>query len=245
MNSELKSKIYHYIDSYGFKGRMGRDFISSISIDGENITVDYEPKLKFIPDLPFDIEENDQLQLICDYVYDLTNIKIELNNITEHINLNGFPFIVPINEFKSLAYSVAFKKIPGSLFIRGEYGIKSLGNIEEIHGDLGFSDCELENLGNLKIVKGNVWTGQTAIHFTKLKNLNPLEIIEGDCNLKMTPIVSLGSLKKIFGNLNIRNTCIESLGDLEYVGGNILTSKYLNLDFSKVQIDGKIKYYND
>jgi hypothetical protein len=245
MDEKLKLSIYEHIDRKGFAGRLSHDFVFSVSLLNEQDSHDQKPKLKFIPNLPFDINEHEQLSLIYEYIKDLTNIEINLDEIEKYINLNGFPFIVPINEFKESAYSVAFKSIPGSLFIRGNYGIKSLGNIEEINGDLGFSDCELENLGNLKIIRGNIWTGQSATFFTRLKSLSPLEIVEGDCNLKMTPIETLGTLKIVQGNLNLRNTYIESIGDLEYVGGNILISKYLELDFSKVRVDGKIKYFND
>jgi hypothetical protein len=140
---------------------------------------------------------------------------------------------------------LAFKLIPGSLFIRGRYGIKSLGRIEQINGDLGFSECELESLGQLKVVKGSVWTAQSGVHFTKLKTLSPLVEVGRDCNLKMTPLETLGTLQRVGGNLNLRNTMIESLGDLHSVGGNVLLSKYFNLDFSSVAVKGKIKYYND
>ena len=102
-----------------------------------------------------------------------------------------------------------------------------------------------ESLGNLKIVKGDVWTAQSGVRFTKLKTLSPLVEVLGDCNLKMTPIETLGTLKRVEGNLNLRNTFVEDIGDLEYVGGNVLLSKYLNLDFSSVAVKGKIKYYND
>ena len=43
----------------------------------------------------------------------------------------------------------------------------------------------------------------------------------------------------------MRITFVESLGDLEFVGGNVLLSKHLELDFSKVQVEGKIKRYKD
>lgn len=247
MNSFLKEKIYRYIDQNGFGGHHSRNggMILNFDIEAQKIERVENLSPSFTPDLPFRISKNDQRKIIENYLFDLTGVRVNLNNIDNYSNIEGNPFILPINEHGESAFCLAFTIIPGSLFIRGRYGIKSLGNIEQINGDLGFSECELESLGKLSLVKGSVWTAQSGVHFTKLKTLSPLVAVGGDCNLKMTPIETLGTLKRVEGNLNLRNTFVEDIGDLEYVGGNVLLSKYLNLDFSSVAVKGKIKYYND
>jgi hypothetical protein len=245
MEAALKQKIYAYIDSQGFNGGAYRDFILSVEIEDGHLVSDSNSNHSFYPDLPFDLTHEEQLQVIEEYIFDLTGKNVNLNKINDYFHANGVPFIVPINEHGERGYSVAFKKIPGSLFIRGSYGINTLGQIEMIEGDLGLSDCNMQSLGNLTRVNGSLWTAQGATQFTLLKTLSPLIEVQGDCNLKMLPLQTLGTLKRVGGNLNLRNTFIESLGELEYVGGNVLLSRHLDLDFSKVKVEGKIKRYND
>ncbi len=247
MNSFLKEKIYRYIDQNGFGGHHSRNggMLLRFDIEAQTIERVENSSPSFTPDLPFEISEKEQFEVIEDYIFDLSGVRVDLNNIDKYSNIGGKPFVLPINEHGESAYCLAFKLIPGSLFIRGRYGIKSLGSIEQINGDLGLSECELESLGQLKVVKGSVWTAQSGVHFTKLKTLTPLVEVGGDCNLKMTPLETLGTLKRVGGNLNLRDTMIESLGDLHSVGGNVLLSKYTNLDLSSVAVKGKIKFYND
>lgn len=245
MNEPLKTKIYDYIDAHGFKGGVYKDFIMSVEIEDDHLVTDSDSVKSFYPALPFELSDEEQSAIIEEYIFDLTGKKVDLNKIEEYSQINGVPFIVPINEHGERGYSVAFKKIPGSLFIRGSYGITTLGQIEVIEGDLGLSDCNIQSLGNLTQVNGSFWTAQGATQFTLLKTLAPLKEVKGDCNLKMLPLQTLGTLKRVGGNLNLRNTFVESLGDLEFVGGNVLLSKHLELDFSKVHVQGKIKRYND
>jgi hypothetical protein len=247
MSPILKEKIYRYIDQNGFGGHHSRNggMLLSFDIEAQTIERVENSSPSFTPDLPFELSEKEQCEVIGDYIFDLSGIRVDLNNIDKHSNIEGKPFVLPINEHGESAYCLAFKLIPGSLFIRGRYGIKSLGRIEQINGDLGFSECELESLGQLKVVKGSVWTAQSGVHYTKLKTLSPLFEVGGDCNLKMTPIETLGTLKRVEGNLNLRNTFVEDIGDLEYVGGNVLLSKHLDLDFSKVDVKGKFRIYSD
>ncbi len=247
MDSKLQKEIYDYIDKYGFKGYLGSSFIVSVELSNEDgPSIDHHDNdMRFTPSLPFDISEEDQVEVIGQYIYDLTGMRIDLDKIDELSHVSGRPFILPINEHTEQSYYVAFKKIPGTLIVRGRYNLKTLGDIEEIEGDLGFSESEIEDLGKLSIVRGSLWTAQDARHFTSLQNLNPLVEVSGDCNIKMTRMTSLGTLRKVGGNLNLRNTFLDSLGDLEYVGGNVLVSRHFDLDLSKVEVVGKIKRYKD
>lgn len=81
-------------------------------------------------------------------------------------------------------------------------------------------------------------------YFTKLHSLSPLETVGHDLTLKYSPIRDLGTLKRVSNNLVLRHTNLESIGQLEYVGNNILISNNLkDLDFSRVNIGGKVKVY--
>ncbi|MCC6371962.1 MAG: hypothetical protein IT236_13240 [Bacteroidia bacterium] len=165
-------------------------------------------------------------------------------------NIDNKPFFLLLNEHdrQNLKYCLAFGNIPGSVIFRDTDKITSLGNIEEIHGDLGFSNSSVSDLGNLKKVHGNIWFGQTFVQkFTNLLTLHKLEYVSGDVSLKNSPIISLGNLKHVGGNLNLRQTFVEDLGFVEYIGGNLLLPKDMKgkIDTSKTKIMGKIKYFND
>ncbi len=55
------------------------------------------------------------------------------------------------------------------------------------------------------------------------------------------------SLEEVGGNLNLRKTTCRNISSLKRVGGNVLVSKSQmnNFDFSKAEIIGKIKTFND
>jgi hypothetical protein len=144
-----------------------------------------------------------------------------------------------------ITFSLAFGKIPGSVTIRQGHKIKSLGNIEEINGDLALIGTALKSLGKLKTITGSLWIAQFE-PYTNLIDLENLEIVGKDLYLKGSPIQSLNKLKKVGGTLNLRKTDIQTLGDLEYVGNHIYLpkSKKNMFDFSKITIHGKVKYFN-
>lgn len=168
--------------------------------------------------------------------------------------LNGNPFLLVINKgYNDSRLMLATETINGDLRINkkfNKYGflqsnwIKTLGRISTINGDL-YIDNEMENLGNLKIVNGNlIFSNHT--YQSKLESLSPLKKVIGDLYLKNTH-VSLGTLEEVKGNLNLRKTTVKDLGALKKVGGNVLISKSEkdNYDFSEIDIQGKIRYYND
>jgi hypothetical protein len=155
MDASLKQEIYNYIDAHGFKGGVYKDFIMSVEIEDDHLASHSDSDKSFYPALPFQLSDDEQSAIIEEYIFDLTGKKVDLNKIEEYSQINGVPFIVPINEHGERGYSVAFKKIPGSLFIRGSYGITTLGQIEVIEGDLGLSDCNIQSLGNLAQVNGS------------------------------------------------------------------------------------------
>jgi hypothetical protein len=58
---------------------------------------------------------------------------------------------------------------------------------------------------------------------------------------------SIKPLKKVYGDLNLRKTTCRNISSLKRVGRNVLVSKSQmnNFVFSKVEIIGKIKTFND
>lgn len=172
-----------------------------------------------------------------------------INNIDKYASLNKLPFIIKAyncdGDFHSI--SLAFGKINGGFKIDGKQNVMSIGNIEEINGDLVLSSTVVESTGKLRKIVGSFWISQTEGPFTKLISLGDIEYIGGDLNIKQSPIESLGKLKFVGGNLNLRKTKITSLQGIDEVGKNLLLSSNLKgqIDLSNVKINGKVKYYKD
>lgn len=224
-----------------------------------NLTKNKYAKQLIKIELPFDLKKEEQNQIVLDYIFDLTAFRInDVNDLLSKKALNNMPFILELNEHSNPKLSMAFKRIPGSLIIRGDkqfkdngHEIKTLGNIETVHGDLGISNTEIEDLGKLKRISGDFWFSGTHEFLStkgfKITELNPLEKVNGAVSIKGNSVKSLGSLKYVGKNLNLRNSSVTDLGKLEYIGGNLLISAYNNnyYDFSKIKIEGKIRRYND
>ena len=103
----------------------------------------------------------------------------------------------------------------------------------------------MNDFGNLTEVGGDLWFSN-HVYQENLESIKPLKIVYGDLNLKNTH-ASLESLEEVGGNLNLRKTTCHNVSSLKRVGGNVLVSKSQldNFDFSKVEINGKIKTFND
>jgi uncharacterized protein YuzE len=86
--------------------------------------------------------------------------------------------------------------------------------------DLTNLPFELEDLGNLEKVNGNLYLDNTSI-----KSLGNLKEVTGNLYLENTSIKSLDNLKEVGGYLWLRDTPITDLGNLEKVGGSIFISK--------------------
>jgi hypothetical protein len=205
--------------------------------------------------IDFKLTKNEQVELALDWFYDTTGYKIkEFKTLFELPVLNGNPFLLIIDKtYNDSRLMLATETINGDLKINkkfNNYGflqsnwIKTLGRISIINGDL-YIDNEMENLGNLKIVNGSLSFSNHTYQY-KLESLSPLKKVNGNLYLKNTH-VSLGTLEEVKGNLNLRKTTVKDLGALKKVGGNVLVSKSEkdNYDFDKINIQGKIRYYND
>jgi len=257
MDSDLKQKIYKYIDKSGIPIRR----IASISVTykpniyDENYLTDSlehnlnNPQFSAVPELPFDISETEMTQIVKDYIFDTTGIRINhIGQLLSNPSLNGNPFLLLLNEHGGRQkVTLARKVIPGSLIIRdkyGNYGFDSLGNIEVIRGDFGISDAPIKNLGNLRKIYKDFWITSYENEL-QLKSLFPLKEVGGNVSIKEQNLKSLDSLEIIKGNLTIRQSNISDLGDLKFVGGNLLLRRdiYENFDFSKIEVKGRIKFF--
>ena len=242
----MNEAIYKYFDENGLKVKS--EIIITLFQDFEKLQ---NNEFVYTPiDYPFDISPENISNLFVEYVYDTTEVNIEsLNNIDRYFSLNEMPFIIKAyNSDDNFHYiSLAFGKINGGFKIDAIHNIFSLGNIQEINGDLVLSSTEINNLGKLIKVCGSFWISQTNGPYTNLKSLENLEYVGCDLNIKQSPIINLGKLKYVGGNLNLRRTNIKSIHGIEEVGGNLLINKHLkgSFDLSFAKIHGKVKYYND
>lgn len=169
--------------------------------------------------------------------------------------LNGKPFLLQVERGINNCFLVlATQIIDGGIIIRDKYHnhhgflqenfIKTFGQITKINGTLGI-DGKMNDFGNLEEVSGDLWFSN-HVYQENLKSIYPLKKVIGDLNLKNTH-ACLSSLEEVGGNLNLRKTTCHNISSLKRVGGNILLSKSQsnNFDFSKVEINGKIKTFND
>lgn len=235
-----------HFDKNGISGK----FMSRIrlSLNPPEGNLEQNDSRVFIPELKeLSLNEKELSQYIIDYIFDTTGFNIEsINNIDKLPSINGLPFLLPINEHsKEIKFKLASGIISGSIIIRTEYDIQSLGNIVEVNGDLGFVGSSIKNLGKLKIVTGSFWIAQVK-PYTYLKDLNELEFVGGDLYLKNSTIEDLNNLKEIGGTLNLRKTKIKSLGKLQIVGKNLYLPKEVKseIDLSNIFVGGQVKYFN-
>jgi len=200
------------------------------------------------------IDEKRLTDLAIKYVLDTTGLRItDLATLVQWPTLNDRPFFLIVSRDGCDYAILARKVVNGNLIIRQQFNpdgriqqnfIKSLGSIRKINGSLGI-DGVMSDLGDLEEVNGSLWFSN-HIYQEELKSLHPLKIVHGDLNLKNTH-ASLESLVEVKGNLNLRKTTCANIENLRRVGGNILVSKSQvdQLDFTSVEVIGKIRAYND
>ncbi len=203
----------------------------------------------------FKLSEKEQIRLVLDWFTDTTGFIVnEFKTLLELPILNGNPFLLCIvNKQDEKCLILARKTLNGNLTIKkkyNEYGrlqynfINTFGKISRINGDV-YIDNVMENFGELEIISGDL-SFSNHTYQNKLESLSPLKKINGDLYLKNTH-ASLGSIEEIKGNLNLRKTTVKDLGNLKKVGKNVLVSKSEKdrYDFSKIEIGGTLKYFND
>ena len=166
-----------------------------------------------------------------------------MHHNTKTPKMNDEPInIFTISDFEELILN---RTIQGDIVIRGEQ-ITALRGVEKVIGSLGISCSTLIDLGELKEITGDFWIS-TYSCVSQITNLGNIEYIGGNCRLRYSNIQIIDSLKKVGGDLSLRDTPINSIGVLRYVGGNLFLPKRIQneFDFSKIEINGKLKFWND
>lgn len=210
------------------------------------------------PDFPdkFKLDKKAQQKITINWLKDTTGYVVdEFKTLFELPELNRNPFLLQIERgIGNYFLILATKIINGDLIVREKYHshhgflqenfIKTFGHIEKINGTIGI-DGKMNDFGELTEVVGDLWFSN-HVYQENLESIKPLKIVYGDLNLKNTH-ATLETLEEVGGNLNLRKTTCRNISSLKRVGGNVLVSKSQmnNLDFSKLEIIGKIKTFND
>jgi hypothetical protein len=121
-------------------------------------------------------------------------------------------------KYKQKIYKLLQQKVyDGNLDLTNlPFELEDLGNLEKVNGNLWLGDTSIKSLGNLKYVGGSLHLANTPI-----KSLGSLKYVGRSLYLSNTPIKSLSNLEKVNDYLWLRNTPITDLGNLKYVGGTI------------------------
>ena len=221
------------------------------------ISTHIHPDVK-APDFPnkFKLDKKAQEEIAISWLKDTTGYVVnEFKTLFELPELNGNPFLLQVERgVRNYFLVLATQIINGDIIVREKYHsrhgflqenfIKTFGQITRVKGTVGI-DGKMNDFGNLKEVDGDLWFSN-HVYQENLESIYPLKTVYGDLNLKNTH-ASLSSLQEIGGNLNLRKTTCHNISSLKRVGGNILLSKSQskNFDFSNVEINGKIKMFND
>lgn len=221
------------------------------------ISTHNHPNVK-APNFPdkFNIDNNAQKKIAIKWLIDTTGYVVDdFKTLFELPELNRNPFLLQIERgIGNYFLILATKVINGDLIVKEKYHshqgflqenfIKTFGQIEKINGTVGIVG-KMNDFGKLTEVGRDFWFSN-HVYQENLESIKPLKIVYGDLNLKNTH-ATLESLEEVGGNLNLRKTTCRNISSLKKVGGNVLVSKSQmnNFDFSKVEIIGKIKTFND
>lgn len=136
-------------------------------------------------------------------------------------------------------------KIQSDIVIR-EGCVNNLSPATIIEGTLGLSDCNIETLSPIEVIRGEIWCSYYDKKPT-LKTLGTLKRVEGNANFRYMPLDNLGDLEYVGGNLSLRDANIKKLGKLNYVGGNLFLPMKLKgvVDLSNISVGGQVRYWND
>lgn len=135
--------------------------------------------------------------------------------------------------------------ISKSIVVRGKH-LLSLNELETIDGNLGISDSNIQDLGNLKTILGDFWISYNTVT-PSLKSLGLLEKVMGDVNLRYSNVSSLGNLAEVGGRLSLRDTPISDLSKLRTVGGDLYLPKHAQnvIPVGHIEVKGRVRYWND
>jgi len=98
-----------------------------------------------------------------------------------------------------------------------------------------FNNSPIKDLGVLEIIAHGAY-----FTYSKIKDLTPLTKIGSNAYFSQSDTESLGSLRYIGGDAYFEKSKVQDLGALVFVGGDVLVDKNSKLDFSNIEIEGKI-----
>lgn len=133
--------------------------------------------------------------------------------------------------------------IIGDVIIR--QGVDTIEGIRIIQGTLGITYRSIISLGSLKEVTGELWVSIYE-EPCQLESLGNLKRVGGDVNVKAClKLESLGDLEYVGGSLNIRNTLIRNLGKVTTIQGNLHVPVEMKdtISFDDITIGGKVSYW--
>jgi hypothetical protein len=114
--------------------------------------------------------------------------------------------------------------------------------VREINGNLYIASDELQDLGSLECVRGDLQISSAKT----LKSLNNLKVILGNAILRYSSIETLGSLEEVLGKLSLRDTPIKNISNLKIVNQDLFLPKRFESQLpTSIVVNGKIKFWND
>lgn len=132
-----------------------------------------------------------------------------------------------------------------SITIRGAH-IRELKGINRIKGDLFLFDTEIQDLGDIEIIEGNLsfWNKSNEV---RLETLGKIKKVTGDVYLRFCTLKSLGKLESVGRTLNLRDTDIFDLSNITTIGKDLFLPMSLkaSIDISHISVKGNVKYWNN
>ena len=131
----------------------------------------------------------------------------------------------------------------GEIIIRD--GIDTIEGVRMIQGTLGITQRTIVSLGSLEEITGEFWISIYE-EPCQLESLGNLKKVGGDVNLKAClKLETLGNLEFVGGSLNIRNTLIRSLGKVATIQGNLHVPVEMKdtIPIDDISIGGKVSYW--
>ena len=254
ISSTERQKYYKHFDSKGIEFSNMTVFgkIDSTNFKFQEV---YEPFIKI--NTPFNLPEEVTNELVLDYIYDTTGVRIgNINDLPKYKSLNGKPFLIELQSDNNNLYKrfiLPWQEVTGDVFFRGDKGVDytELPKTKTVNGNLSIYDSQVKNLGGIETINGDfIFSVSKDLQLkgkTQLKSLTPLKYVGGNLIIRGNSINTLGSLESVKGNVSLRFSQVRDLGKLKFIGGNLLISKYNKdfINFNGVTIMGKIKIYND
>lgn len=148
-------------------------------------------------------------------------------------------------ELEDFRNDISDKYVGSNIVLRGKL-IENFNGFEKIKNSLSIIAPNLQSLGDLKVIDGNLSISSSAGQ-PKLKSLGKLEKVNGEVYLRRSNISDLGALSYVNGKLNLRDTPINNLGFLKFVGGDFFLPKRLEgkVNLNKIEVQGKVRFWKD